>query len=244
LELSGVSEPGIVRNISFQLRPGEILGLAGLMGSGRSELARIVCGLDPCASGEIHLHGRRLDELSPRERIQAGLAYLTEDRRAEGLALDASITDNITLVAQPRLARSFLCWVDPAANGEVVQAMRAAVRLTPSARDGQAVRTLSGGNQQKVVLAKWLLNEPQVFILDEPTRGVDVGAKHEIYRLINELAARGTGVLVISSELEELIGLCDRLLVMRRGEIRDTLMRGEFDRERILGAALHDEAAR
>jgi ribose transport system ATP-binding protein len=122
----------------------------------------------------------------------------------------------------------------------MVAKMREAVQLTASARDDQAVKTLSGGNQQKVVLAKWLLNQPQVFILDEPTRGIDVGAKHEVYRLINELAARGAGVLMISSEVEELIGMCDRILVLRRGEIRDEILPDEFNRERILRAALHD----
>jgi ribose transport system ATP-binding protein len=131
-------------------------------------------------------------------------------------------------------------WTGKAAR-QAIQRIREAVKLTPAARDQQPVKTLSGGNQQKVVLAKWLLNEPQVFILDEPTRGIDVGAKYEVYRLIQGLAARGAGVLMISSEVEELIGVCDRILVMRRGEIRDCIEPAAYDRERILRAALHEE---
>jgi ribose transport system ATP-binding protein len=139
-------------------------------------------------------------------------------------------------------SRSLLGWLDRAGVRQAVQRIRQAVRLTPTARDDAPVKHLSGGNQQKVVLAKWLLAKPSVFILDEPTRGIDVGAKSEIYRLINDLSARGAGVLVISSEIEELIGLCDRILVLSRGMIRDEIPRAEFDRERILRAALHEQS--
>lgn len=241
LDVAGVTQPGVVKPVSFQLRAGEILGLSGLMGAGRSELARILFGLDPCAAGDVRLGGESLRGQSPRERIRRGLAFVTEDRRWDGLCAEATIGENLTLVALPTLTRSPLAWVDRAAAGQAVQRIREAVRLTPAARHAQAVKTLSGGNQQKVVLAKWLLNEPQVFILDEPTRGIDVGARYEVYRLIQELAARGAGVLMISSEIEELIGLCDRILVMRRGEIRDCIEPAAFDRERILRAALHEE---
>ncbi len=242
LDVRGVSQPGVVRDITFQLHRGEILGVSGLMGAGRSELARILFGLDPCAAGDVRLDDESISQLPPGERIRRGLAFLTEDRRAEGLCLEASIVDNVTLVALRELTHAAAGWLDrPKTNTEVLR-MRDAMKLTPAARDEQAVKTLSGGNQQKVVLAKWLLNEPKVFILDEPTRGIDVGAKHEIYRLIQELAARGAGVLMISSEVEELIGMCDRILVMRRGKIHDTVMPPEFDRERILRSALHDGA--
>ncbi len=242
LDVRGLAQPGIARAITFQLRRGEILGVSGLMGSGRSELARILFGLDPCAAGEIRLNGQLLNGLTPRDRIARGLAFLTEDRRAEGLCMEAAIGDNVALVAWPRFVRTWAHFVNAAAVRAAVGTIRQAVKLTPSARDQQAVKTLSGGNQQKVVLAKWLLNEPKVFILDEPTRGIDVGAKHEIYRLINELAARGAAVLMISSEVEELIGMCDRILVMGGGAIRDTVEPHQFDRERILRAALHDGA--
>lgn len=240
LDVRGISQPGIARDLTFQLRRGEILGVSGLMGSGRSELARILFGLDPCATGEILLNGKSLVGLSARERIQRGLAFLTEDRRAEGLCLEAAIADNAVLVSLPQFARGPARLVDRGRCRSAVDKIRDAVKLTSSARSEQPVKTLSGGNQQKVVLAKWLLNEPKVFILDEPTRGIDVGAKYEVYRLINELVARGAAVLMISSEVEELVGMCDRILVMRRGEIRDTVSPHEFDRERILRAALHD----
>jgi len=240
LDVRGVSQPGFVRDIAFQLHRGEILGVSGLMGAGRSELARILFGLDSCATGDIRLDGESIGHLPPGERIQRGLAFLTEDRRAEGLCLEASIADNVTLVAQRQLARGPLGWVDRSKTGVEVRRMREAVQLTPTARDEQPVKTLSGGNQQKVVLAKWLLHEPKVFILDEPTRGIDVGAKYEVYRLIHALAARGAGVLLISSEVEELLGVCDRIMVMGGGGIRETIELREFDRERILRAALHD----
>jgi ribose transport system ATP-binding protein len=239
LEVRDISQPGMVRNISFQLRRGEVLGLSGLMGSGRSELARILFGLDPCASGEIRLAGEPLNGLPPRERIERGLAFLTEDRRAEGLCAEASIADNLTLVALPQFARAPIRWIDLRAAATAVTRIREAVKLTPTARATQSVKTLSGGNQQKVVLGKWLLSQARVFILDEPTRGIDVGAKYEVYRLIHELADRGIAILMISSEVEELIGMCDRILVMSRGAIRDSIEPHEFDRERILRAALH-----
>ncbi|MBN8246628.1 MAG: sugar ABC transporter ATP-binding protein [Verrucomicrobia bacterium] len=243
LEARGLSQSGTVSDISFELRRGEILGIAGLMGSGRSELARILFGLDPCAAGEIRLDGEPIHGLPPRERIRRGLAFLTEDRRAEGLCLEASIADNLSLVSWPRFATGPLGLLRRRDAGAAVTGMREAVRLTTSARDTQPVKTLSGGNQQKVVLGKWLLNRPGVLLLDEPTRGIDVGAKQEVYRLIADLARQGTAILMISSELEELTGLCDRILVMRRGRIRDAMAAQEFDRERILRAALHDETA-
>ena len=243
LEADGLTQPGIVRDISFTLRRGEVLGLAGLMGSGRSELARILFGLDPCERGEVRVNGRPLRNRSPRECLRERVAFLTEDRRAEGLCLEASIADNLALVTLPARASGLLGWLDVAGIRADSAGIRDAVRLNKTARDTQPVKSLSGGNQQKVVLAKWLLAEPCVFILDEPTRGIDVGAKTEIYGLINDLVARGAGVLVISSEIEELIGICDRILVLNRGELRDEIARPEFDRERILRAALHDRPA-
>jgi ribose transport system ATP-binding protein len=240
LDVRGLAQPGVARDISFQVRQGEIVGLSGLMGAGRSELARMLFGLDPCAQGDIQLAGQPIGHLPPGERIRRGLAFLTEDRRVEGLCLEASIADNVTLVALDKFRRGAVGWIDQLTAAAAVKDSRHAVRLTPAARDEQPVKTLSGGNQQKVVLAKWLLNEPKLFILDEPTRGIDVGAKYEVYRLIQDFAARGAGVLLISSEVEELIGMCDRILVMRGGGIRDTIEPHQFDRERILRAAIHD----
>jgi len=240
LEVRGASRRGIVRDISFRLHRGEVLGVAGLMGAGRSELARILFGLDGLEQGEVLLDGRPLAG-SPRRRIQRGLAFLTEDRRADGLCLEAAVADNIALVSLRRLVRTPLRLLDRGRWREAIRSVRDAVKLQPSVQDVQPACTLSGGNQQKVVLAKWLLSGPGAILLDEPTRGIDVGAKFEVYQLILELADRGAGVLFISSEIEDLIGLCDRILVMNRGEIRASFDRAEFDRERILQAALPAE---
>jgi ribose transport system ATP-binding protein len=238
LAVKALSQPGVAKDITFDLHRREVLGIAGLMGSGRSELARMLFGLDAFQRGQILLNGQDVVRPSPRRSIRRGLAFVTEDRREEGLCLEASIAENMVLVSLPTLARGLLARIDGRQQRQSVAAMRQATRLSSSAHDEQPVKTLSGGNQQKVVLAKWLLSRPAVLILDEPTRGIDVGAKVELYHLINELAAQGAGVLIISSELEELIGLCDRILVMRSGRIRDELSRPQFDRERILRSAL------
>lgn len=238
LEVHAVSVPGVLENISFTLHAGEVLGLAGLMGAGRSELARILFGLDRAGHGEIRLEGQPLRRLSPRDRIERGMAFLTENRRAEGLCLDAPVADNFTLATLPQHGRMPWRWLSNTSLQAAVQHIRGVVQLDPKARDTQPVRTLSGGSQQKVVLGKWLLLKPRVLLLDEPTRGIDVGAKFEIYRLIHQLAGGGAGVFVIASEMEELMGLCDRILVVRAGALVDDLPRAQFDRERILRAAL------
>jgi ribose transport system ATP-binding protein len=238
LEVRGVSEPGVVENISFTLHRGDVLGLAGLMGAGRSELARLLFGLDPRASGDVRLDGESLHRLAPRALSDRGLAFLTENRHSEGLCLDGAVADNLVLATLPRHARTPLRRLSFASLNAAVHSIRDVVRLDPKTRDEQSVCTLSGGNQQKVVLGKWLLHRPRVLMLDEPTRGIDVGTKFEIYQLIRDLADQGAGILIISSEMEELMGLCDRILVMRRGEIVDEIPRVEFDRERILRAAL------
>ncbi len=240
LDVRKVSQPGIVKGISFVLHRGEILGLSGLMGCGRTELARILFGLDPQSEGEILLAGQPIQTLSTRERIRLGMALLTESRRDEGLCLESSVADNLALVTAPSYSGERLGWMRQRALSGAVQEMRGRIHLTPTARDEQPVKTLSGGNQQKVVLGKWLLNKPQVFVLDEPTRGIDVGARYEVYSLMNDLAAGGAGMLVISSEIEELVGLCHRILVMNRGEITDEIHSDEFDRERILRSSLRD----
>jgi ribose transport system ATP-binding protein len=206
-----------VRGCSFELHAGEVLGLAGLVGAGRTELARLIFGADERVSGEVWLDGRRLDIRQPLQAIRAGIVYLTEDRKGQGLFLDLSVHDNVNVMVSPRDARA----------GGVLDRGQAAQRTRESiARLGIRVASprvnvgsLSGGNQQKVLLARLLEVEPRVLILDEPTRGVDIGAKSEIYRLIDELARRGVAVLVISSELPEVVGICDRVLVMREGRL-------------------------
>jgi ribose transport system ATP-binding protein len=223
LEARGLTHPDILEDVGFTLHSGEVLGVAGLMGSGRSELARILFGLDPCERGEILLSGDPIQHLSPRERIRRGLAFLTENRRDDGLLMPASVLANLALV-------------EPQSSGLEPVAGRIGVRC--ASLDRQPVRQLSGGNQQKVALGKWLVSPPRVFLLDEPTRGIDVGARAEIYRIVAALAATGVGILMISSEIEELTGMCDRILVMRRGEIRASIARPDFDREQILRVAL------
>ncbi len=243
-EVRGLSEPGMVENISFKLHRGEVLGLSGLMGAGRSELARILFGLAPYQQGEIRLDGEILLHRSPKKLIERGIGFLTENRRTEGLCLDASVAANLVLASLPEHTRPPLGRLSAASLHAAVQRVRALVNLDPKTRDTQSVRTLSGGNQQKVVLGKWLLRTPRVLILDEPTRGIDVGARFEIYQLIQDLANNGAGVLVISSEMDELMGLCHRILVMRGGRLVDELSRDVFDRERILRAALDSTGER
>ena len=243
LELREVTQPHIARNVSFSLNRGEVLGIAGLMGAGRSELARIIFGLDPFASGEILFKGKPLARNRTRQRVQRGVAFMTESRREDGLCMEASLADNLALVALPNHTRSPLGLINLAGLRYAVSKMRESVRLQPRLSNGQPARTLSGGNQQKVVFAKWLLALPQVFILDEPTRGIDIGAKSEIYQLILDRADAGCGVLIISSEIEELTGLCDRILVLNRGRISAELPREKFDREEILRAALPEEVS-
>ena len=236
LRVARLSQPGVIEDINFELRRGEILGIAGLMGAGRTELARILFGLDPCAGGSVTLNGEEIRALSTGERIVRGLAFLTENRREEGLLMDAAIGDNLALAALPQFASRAL--LDQPRLTAAVDQMAASVQIRGGGQTSQPVKTLSGGNQQKVVLGKWLLRNPAALILDEPTRGVDVGARSEIYRIIQQLAATGAGILFISSEIEELIGVCDRVLVMQRGTITACFDRCDFDRERILGAAL------
>lgn len=237
LEVKDLGEPGMLEGINLQLRRGEILGIAGLMGSGRSELARMLFGLDRHSSGEVRVGGQVMPPGDIKARMAAGMAFLTEDRRHEGLMPDATVADNMALAALPLFASRIGGRVN---NEKLLKAMRAlGERLNLKSGDiaTAPVRTLSGGNQQKVVLGRWLMREPKIFILDEPTRGVDVGAKEEIYRLLAQMADAGMAILVISSELEELVGLCDRIMVMRRGELTAHFERLAFDREVILRAA-------
>ena len=243
LEVRELCRSGVKTQVSFTLHRGEVLGISGLMGAGRSELARVLFGLDPLESGTILLDGQVIHSLSPREQMARGVAFLTENRRSEGLCLDASVADNLTLATLAGHARNLLRLLSTESLKAAVREIRQAVGLDSKTADGQRVRSLSGGNQQKVVLGKWLLLKPRVFILDEPTRGIDVGAKFEIYRLMHELADSGAGVLVISSEMEELMGICDRILVMRSAAIVDELVRADFDRERILRGALGTEVS-
>jgi ribose transport system ATP-binding protein len=237
LEACGLSGPGVVSGVSFTLRRGEVLGVAGLMGSGRTELARVLFGLDPCRRGTALLDGKPLAG-GPSRRIRRGLALVTEDRRDEGLLMEAGVEENAALAALPRFGRGPVGWLARKRLRSAVAALAGALHVECPSLDRSPVRTLSGGNQQKVVFAKWLLTGPSVFLLDEPTRGVDVVARYEIYATVDRLAARGAGVLFISSEVEELLGVCDRVLVLAGGKVAGCFGRHEFDRERVLRCML------
>jgi ribose transport system ATP-binding protein len=238
LEVSGLNQRGMVKDIGFTLRAGEVLGLSGLMGAGRSELARILFGMDPHETGEVRVGGVAVPRLSPAACMARGMAFLTEDRRAEGLMMEASIADNVALASLPAFGRTWARFIDRTRLGDEVARVSDSVRINARDLRRTLVKNLSGGNQQKAVIGKWLLSNPRVFILDEPTRGIDVGAKYEVYKIVNQLAAEGTGILFISSEIEELTGMCDRILVMAHGEIRAEFARAAFDREAILLAAM------
>jgi ribose transport system ATP-binding protein len=232
LRIEGLSRGNAVRNVSFSVRKGEILGLGGLVGAGRSEVARLLCGIDQKDAGEIYLEGKRVDIRSSGDAVKAGIALIPEDRRVEGLVLDMDVTENVTLA---RLKSFCLGGIIPKVSEEKRHASDLVDTLsirTPSL--SQRVKYLSGGNQQKVVLGKWLSKEAKVFIFDEPTKGVDVGAKREIYSLMGDLVREGAAIILISSDLPELLALSDRILVMHRGETTGELSRDEATGEKVL----------
>ena len=224
LVVAGLSRGRAVRDVSFTVRAGEIVALAGLVGSGRTETLRLLFGADRRDAGTITLDGRTLDVRSPRQAVAAGIGLLTEDRKQQGLVIGRSIRENVML---PNLGScSRLGWIDGRAERAACDRHRVALRIK-AAHDDQPVRDLSGGTQQKVVLAKWLERDCEVLLFDEPTRGIDVGARHEIYLMMNGLAARGKALVMVSSELPEVLGLADRILVMHDGRIT-----GELDNHR------------
>jgi rhamnose transport system ATP-binding protein len=235
LRVENLSRQGVFRDISFELRRGEILGLAGLVGARRTEVARAIFGIDRLDGGKIFLDGKPVTIHSPRQALRHRITYLPEDRQHQGLVLPMSISHNITL---PILQQMTVAgWIRPRQEQRVAeeQGRRLQVRGVTSFK--QAVRQLSGGNQQKVVLAKWLATQPRVIILDEPTRGIDVGTKAEVHRLISQLAGQGLAILMISSELPEVLGMSDRILVMHEGRLTGELTREEATQEKIMARA-------
>lgn len=220
-----------VRDVSFQLRRGEVLGIAGLVGAGRSELVETIFGIRHKTGGQIFKNGRELRITHPRHAIRNGIALITEDRKTTGLDLIASVQDNITMASLGRVSRGGLLHK----NQEKKAAHKYIQSLRVKAPDEKVLAgNLSGGNQQKVVIAKWLMTEPDVIILDEPTRGIDVGAKRDIYLLIGEFVKQGKAVIMISSEIPEIMGLSDRVLVMAGGRLTGELTREEFSQEQIM----------
>ena len=241
LQVDGLNRGRQVRDISFSLRKGEILGIAGLVGSGRTELALTLFGMTPATSGTVVLDGKPVAIRSPRQARDLGIAYVPEDRGLQGLVKPMAIRKNISMATIDRLSSGIFI----RAAQEARRATEAVKRLGVRCRSiGQPVGELSGGNQQKVVIAKWLETSPKVLILDEPTRGVDVGAKAEIHTIMGELVRQGVAILMISSELPEVLGMSDRVLVMAGGRIMEELSREEATPERV-GAAMtaHKEAA-
>lgn len=226
--IENVTVPGVVEDVSLTVRRGEVVGLAGMVGAGRTELARAVFGADKRASGDIFVHGEKVTVRRPLDAIRAGIALLTEDRKHQGLSLDMTTASNVTLMDPPG-RRSF---INRRAQRDV--ATTALKPLNTKMQVDRPVRTLSGGNQQKVVLARWLRQDSDVYIFDEPTRGIDVGAKGEIHAIMRNLADRGKAVLMISSDLPEVLAMSDRVVVMRRGRIVAELNRDEADEETVV----------
>ncbi len=240
LELSGLSRPPMVRGADLVLHAGEVLGVAGLMGAGRTELARLVAGIDRPAGGTMRLFGEAFAPRDVAEAVGRGVAYVSEDRKALGVVLAHSVADNIALPSLPRLARRGV--VSRGALGALAREWMGRLGVKAASPE-VAVETLSGGNQQKVALARWLAVGPRVILLDEPTRGIDVGAKAEIYGLIRQLAAGGAAVMVISSELPEVLQVSDRIAVMAGGRVVGVVPAGDATEEGLLDLAFREEAA-
>lgn len=234
-EVRGLTREGHFEDVTFTLREGEILGFSGLIGAGRSEIARAIFGLEPQVRGEILLDGERLDIETPRDAIDHGVAYLTEDRKAQGLFLDMSIRDNILAPVMDAFANR-LGFLQHARIDDVAMERVENFNIITTSIDQKVLR-LSGGNQQKCMFAMWMGLRPRVLIVDEPTRGVDVGARSDIYYKLREYAQQGTGIIMISSDLQELIGMCDRILVLHRGQITGEVMRESFSEELIMSYA-------
>jgi rhamnose transport system ATP-binding protein len=241
LRVHRLTREGVFFDISFDVRAGEIVALAGLVGAGRSEVARAIFGIDKPDAGHVEVDGRRIPAGKPIAAMEAGIGFVPEDRRQQGLVMDLSIARNATMTRMGTLARLGL--IRSAAENRLAREWATRLQLKFHRLEDPA-GFLSGGNQQKVVLAKWLATEPKLLIVDEPTRGIDVGTKAEVHRLMSELAGRGVAVLMISSELPEVLGMADRVLVMHEGRLTDELSRAEADEESVIRAATgHASAA-
>jgi len=235
LEVRRLSGQNGVRNISLTVRKGEIVGMAGLVGAGRTELARLICGVDSLSGGEILIEGRPVQIKSPADAVKHGIGWVPEDRKLHGLVLGMDVQENTTMAILQRISNLWGAVRQTEAKRISKHYIEALSIATPSLT--QTVRNLSGGNQQKVVLAKWLSTEPKLLIMDEPTRGIDIGAKAEVHALMSQLAQRGIGILMISSEMPEIIGMSDRVIVMCQGRVTGEFVRGQLDQEAIMTCA-------
>jgi len=237
LSVKDLSLDGVFHDISFDVKAGEILGIAGLVGSGRSNVAEALFGVVPATRGTVSIRGERVDIRSPEAALKHGMAFLTEDRKETGCFLILDVLQNMQMAV---LSQRFVSagFVNQNAATTECEAMRTALRVkTPDL--GERIENLSGGNQQKVLIGRWLLTHPKILILDEPTRGIDVGAKAEIHRLISRLAGQGVAVIMISSEMPEILGMSDRILVMHEGRVTGILDRAEADQVKIMELAAH-----
>ncbi|MEL7657847.1 MAG: sugar ABC transporter ATP-binding protein, partial [Bacillota bacterium] len=234
LEVVNLNRGRKVKNVSFKLHSGEVLGIAGLVGSGRSELVETIFGIRPCTSGKIMICGQEVTIKHPKQAIKHKMAMITEDRKQTGLNLKTTVEQNISLVSIEKLSKAGV--IDKKQESEAADRSIKSLSIKTYSKKAP-ITSLSGGNQQKVVLAKWLLNDPEIIIFDEPTRGIDVGAKRDIYLLIGELAKQGKGIIVISSEMPEVMGISDRILVICEGSIAGELKRDEFTQEAIMNYA-------
>ena len=241
LEVDGLDRPPLTKEVSFSIKAGEIVGLAGLVGSGRSELAQALFGVTPADSGIIFLGGEKVDIASPRDAKSLGIAYVPEDRGIQGLIRPMTLRENVSLAVLERVASGIV--INRADERSLAKGAIEQFGIRASGTE-QVVNKLSGGNQQKVVLAKWLATNPRLLIMDEPTRGVDVGAKAEIHRLMGDLVERGLAILMISSELPEIMGMSDRILVMREGRLVAEFKRDEADQEEIAAAMMGADASK
>lgn len=236
LKVDNVSLGDKVKNASFEIKAGEILGVAGLMGAGRTELAKTIFGDYKKTSGEIYVDGEKVSIRSPKDAINYGICYLSEDRKKEGLILNMSVRENMTL-SNLKSYQNNLMKIDKKSEREEVKEYIQKLSIKTPTQD-QLIKNLSGGNQQKVILAKWLMLSPKVLIIDEPTKGIDVGAKKEIYEVLNELKKAGKAVIMISSDMAEIIGVSDRVMVMHEGKITGELKRDELTQENIMKYAV------
>ena len=234
LDVQGLETAGEFHDISFQVRAGEIVGLAGLVGAGRSEIARAIFGVDAYDAGSVTVSGRAVPPQDPRAAIKAGVAFVPEDRRQQGLVLQGSIARNVSSVIRGSLTKAGL--LTTAAENKAAGPWAARLAVKTNALDMKAA-TMSGGNQQKVVIAKWLATNPTLLIIDEPTRGIDIGTKAEVHRLLSELAGQGLAILMISSELPEVLAMADRVLVVCEGRITADIPREEATPEKVMAAA-------
>ena len=237
LVVDQLTRRGAFRDVTFSVHSGEVVGLAGLVGAGRSEIARAIFGIDRFESGSVRMNGTLLTQNTVRESMAAGIALVPEDRQREGLVLEMTVAENLSLATLPSLSRWF--FVNRRQEAALVGSLMSRLSIKAAA-PYVAAETLSGGNQQKIVLGKWLAHRPKVLILDEPTRGVDVGAKAQVHQIVRELAATGMATLVISSEMQELLSLCDRLLVVRDGRIVGELSCALATQAELLLLALPD----